>query len=130
MHSEITAAMISAAETLEKHARRYRTKAADIERESALRRRQQAAFEALPLTVTPAAFAAAHKIPPDTVYAWQKRKRRADRAAKRAERNREIMRLAALGWTNAEIGRRVRLSPGYVSQVISKTLRGRLWPAL
>ncbi len=128
MDHEITKAMITAAETLEREARRYREKAAALKRERTIRQRQQNAFEALPLDASPAIFAKENGLHVETVISWQVRKQRADRRARRLERNREVMRLAALGWTNAQIGHRVGLSPAYISQIISKQLRGRLWP--
>ncbi|WP_299394661.1 helix-turn-helix domain-containing protein [Pelagibius sp.] len=49
------------------------------------------------------------------------KKRRAEEA--REKRNREIMRLAARGWTNGAIAGRLDLHPSTVARIIQKTLR-------
>ena len=49
---------------------------------------------------------------------------RQKRALERIARNREIMRLAARGWSNDLIGRRVKLHPVTISKIIQRTLRG------
>ena len=55
---------------------------------------------------------------------WGRRGRAAE-----ARRNREVMRLARLGWTNAEIGAEFGLTPKHISRLISEALaRGRYTP--
>ncbi len=44
--------------------------------------------------------------------------------AAKARRNREIMRLARLGWTNVEISAAVHLHPKSISRIVQATLRG------
>lgn len=62
-------------------------------------------------------------IPVETVQIhWRNaRKRMAEEA--REKRNREIMRMAARGWTNGAIAKRLDLHPSTVARIIQRTLR-------
>jgi DNA-binding NarL/FixJ family response regulator len=62
---------------------------------------------------------------PDALAHWQAQQERADKAADKWRRDREIMRLAWSGKTNAEIGGLHRLAPKTVSRIIAQTLRGK-----
>ncbi len=62
-------------------------------------------------------------VPLETVAAhWRHAKKRIAEEA-RERRNREIMRLAARGWTNSAIGARLDLHPSTVARIIQRALR-------
>jgi DNA-binding NarL/FixJ family response regulator len=55
-----------------------------------------------------------------TVLWWYEKDRKAAQEQERSQRNRAIMRLAAKGWSNAEIAARYNLSPSTVSRIIGE----------
>lgn len=71
-----------------------------------------------------AAAAAAHGVPLETVRHFARRLLRSDASARRWLRNREIFRLAARGWSNADIARQVGLrNPASVSRIVQAELQ-------
>lgn len=71
--------------------------------------------------------AASYGVREATIEIWLQDEYRACRAARRFWRDREIMRLAGLGWTNAQIGAHVGLTPQWVSRIIQRQLRIANW---
>lgn len=65
----------------------------------------------------------AQGIPVETVALWQERARRGGTAQERAARNREVLRLAARGWTNAKLARRFGLSERTITRIVSGQFR-------
>ena len=65
----------------------------------------------------------AQGVPPETTMFYLRRHGVVQRRINRARRDREIMRLAALGWIDARIGARVGLHPGSVSRIVQRVLR-------
>ncbi len=59
---------------------------------------------------------------PSTLFYW-KRHQTAQRRIARARRNRQVMRLAALGWHDRDIDPRVGLHPKSVSRIVQRELR-------
>ena len=59
---------------------------------------------------------------PTTLYHWRRYQKVQERL-RRAHRDREILRLAALGWSNAAIAEVFALSKSHISRIIQKTLR-------
>ena len=64
----------------------------------------------------------AQGVPPATTLFYWRRWRQAERRICRAQRDREIMRLAALGLPNKHIGARVRLHPKSVSRIVRREI--------
>lgn len=62
-------------------------------------------------------------VPAETVAHYMKRRTDELRRLARGRRDREVMRLARLGWSNAEIGRKLALHPSSVSRIVQKALR-------
>lgn len=66
-----------------------------------------------------------HQVPLETVtLRWQLHQRPRRRMAKE-KRNREILRLARRGWSNAELARHFGLAPSTVSRIVADALRAR-----
>lgn len=82
----------------------------------------------LPIEEAARVIAAAHDVPEATIRAHAKKAERAKRNADRARRDREIMRLAALGWINRDIGQHIGLSERQVQRIISTILKRQRRP--
>lgn len=65
--------------------------------------------------------ATATGIPVATVLAWAKQARRDIADEDRSARDREIMRLAGRGWTNAQIGARLGISAKTASRAVTRS---------
>lgn len=59
----------------------------------------------------------------ETVRYYYEKELRVRKRDERCRRDRDIMRLAARGWTNARIAARVGLHPDSVSRIVQRTLR-------
>jgi DNA-binding NarL/FixJ family response regulator len=128
----------SIAHELETLAKRYRLKAADLQATIDTHTKAQLHVDAcfsssqvlenfltsgLPYEAALDAASAQTGIIPETIaYHWKKalHARKNDTSGGRAI---EVVRLAAKGWTNAEIGKELGIHPNSVSRIISKKIR-------
>ncbi len=62
-------------------------------------------------------------VPPETTLHYWKEHRRIQERIARAQRDREIMRLAARGWTNKQIALRFGLHEKSISRIVQRVLR-------
>lgn len=62
-------------------------------------------------------------IPPDTTYHYHRREAKARDAAAKRERDVEIMRSVARGWTNAQLAERFGVCERTIGRIVAKQLR-------